>query len=161
MNVKFNGNPITLAGTPVKVGDTAPDFTCVANNLTPISLKDTSGKRVFVAVPSVDTATCDMEVRRFNQEAAKLEGVTIFTISMDLPFAQARWCGAAGITSVITISDYKDRSFGQNYGCYMEDLGLLARAVFVIDESNKVTHVEYCEEVTAEPNYDAALNALK
>lgn len=161
MNVKFNGNPITLVGNPVKVGDTAPDFTCVANNLTPVSLKDTSGKRVFVVVPSVDTATCDMEVRRFNQEAAKLEGVTIYTISMDLPFAQARWCGAAGITSVVTISDFKDRSFGQNYGCYMKELGLLARSVFVIDESNKVTHVEYCEEVTAEPNYEAVLKALK
>jgi len=161
MKVTFQGNPLTLEGTQVKVGDTAPDFTVVNNDLNPLKLNDTKGKRVFLTVPSLDTPVCDTEVRRFNQEASKLGDVTIYTISMDLPFAQARWCGGAGIDKVITASDYKDREFGKNYGVYINELGLLSRAVFVVDENNKVTYVEYLNEITEEPNYDNALAALK
>lgn len=161
MKVTFQGAPLTLEGTQVKVGDTAPNFTVVGNDLNPVSLNDTKGKRVFLSVPSIDTAVCDMEVRKFNTEASKLNNVEVYTISMDLPFAQARWCGAAGIENVKTVSDYKDREFGKNYGVYINELGLLSRAVFVIDENNKVVYVEYLQEITEEPNYEAALNALK
>lgn len=161
MKVTFQGNPLTLEGTQVKVGDTAPDFTVVNNDLNSIELSDTTGKRVFLTVPSLDTPVCDTEVRRFNQEASKLGDVTIYTISMDLPFAQARWCGGAGIDKVITASDYKDRKFGKNYGVYINELGLLSRAVFVVDENNKVVYVEYLNEITEEPDYDKALAALK
>ena len=161
MKVKFQGNQVTLEGNTVKVGDVAPDFIVIDNGLKPVAAKDLKGKRVYVSVPSIDTAVCDLEVRKFNQEAAKLQDVKIYTISMDLPFAQARWCGSAGIEAVQTLSDYKDRSFGKEFGTYIKELGLLTRAVFVVDENDIVTHVEYCEEVTAEPNYEAVLNALK
>ncbi|MEG0295653.1 MAG: thiol peroxidase [Clostridium sp.] len=161
MKIKFKNNPVTLEGTEVKVGDIAPDFTLTNNSLAPITLKDTKGKRILVVVPSIDTGVCDMEVRKFNEEASNLNNVTIYTISMDLPFAQSRWCGNSGIDKVITLSDYKDRIFGKNYGVYIKELGLLARAIFVIDENNKITYVEYCEEVSSEPNYEAALNAVK
>ena len=161
MNVKFQGNQVTLEGNTVKVGDVAPDFVVIDNGLNPVDAKDLKGKRVYVSVPSIDTAVCDLEVRKFNQEAAKLQDVKIYTISMDLPFAQARWCGNAGIEAVQTLSDYKDRTFGKEFGTYIKELGLLTRAVFVVDENDIVTHVEYCEEVTAEPNYEAVLNALK
>ena len=129
MKVTFQGNPITLKGTQVKVGDTAPDFTVVDNDLNPLKLSDTKGKRVFLTVPSIDTAVCDTEVRRFNQEATKLgEDVTIYTVSMDLPFAQGRWCGGAGIDRVKTVSDYKQKSFGKNYGALIEEFCFLTRA---------------------------------
>jgi thiol peroxidase len=161
MNIKFKGNPVILEGNIVKVGDAAPDFVVIDNGLKAVDAKDLKGKRVYVSVPSIDTAVCDLEVRKFNEEAAKLQDVKIYIISMDLPFAQARWCGSAGIEAVQTLSDYKDRSFGKEFGTYIKELGLLTRAVFVVDENDKVTYVEYCEEVTAEPNYEAALNALK
>ena len=161
MNVKFKGNQVTLEGNIVKVGDVAPDFVVIDNGLNPVSAKGFKGKRVYVSVPSIDTQVCDVEVRKFNQEATKLQDVKIYTISMDLPFAQARWCGNAGIEAVQTLSDYKDRSFGKEFGTYIKELGLLTRAVFVVDENNKVTYVEYCEEVTSEPNYEAVLNSLK
>lgn len=161
MQVTFQGAPLTLEGTQVKVGDKAPNFITVGNDLNPVSLNDTKGKRVFLSVPSIDTPVCDTEVRRFNEEASKLERVQVYTVSMDLPFAQARWCGAAGIENVKTISDYKDREFGKNYGVYINELGLLSRAVFVIDENDMVTYVEYLKEITEEPNYEAVLNALK
>jgi thiol peroxidase len=161
MNVKFKGNQVTLEGNIIKVGDIAPGFLVIDNGLNPVSSKDLKGKRVFVSVPSIDTSVCDMEVRKFNQEAGKLTDVKIYTISMDLPFAQARWCGSAGIEAVQTLSDYKDRSFGKEFGTYIKELGLLTRAVFVVDENDIVTHVEYCEEVTSEPDYEAVLNALK
>ena len=137
MKVTFQGNPLTLKGTQVKVGDTAPDFTVVDNDLNPFKLSNTKGKRVFLTVPSLDTPVCDTEVRKFNQEAVKLgENVTI-------------------------LSDYKDREFGDNYGVYINELGLLSRAVFVVDENNKVVYVEYLDEITDEPNYEKALEALK
>lgn len=161
MKITFQGNPITLKGIQLRVGDKAPDFTLTNNELQPITLQDTKGKRIFVVVPSIDTGVCDMEVRKFNEEASKLDNVTIYTISMDLPFAQARWCGAAGIKNVITLSDYKNREFGDKYGVYINELGLLTRAVFVLDENNNVIYVEYCNEVTDEPNYEAALQAVK
>lgn len=159
MNITFNGDPITLVGRPLSPGDDAPDFLVVDNTLKDVTLKDTSGKRIFVAVPSIDTSVCDIEVRRFNEEAAKLDGVTIYVISMDLPFAQVRWCGNAGIDKVITLSDYKQKSFGKNYGVLIEEFCFLARAIFVVDENNKITYVEYCKDVVNEPDYEAALNA--
>lgn len=161
MNIKFQGNPITLEGNTVKVGDIAPDFTVVDNELNPINSKTLKGKRVYISVPSLDTGVCDMEVRRFNEEASKLEDIKIYTISMDLPFAQARWCGNAGVENVKTLSDYKDREFGKNYGTYIKELGLLTRAVFVVDENNKIIYIEYCEEVTSEPNYEEVLKILR
>lgn len=161
MKITFQGNPITLKGIQLRVGDKAPDFTLMNNELHPTTLQDTKGKRIFVVVPSIDTGVCDMEVRKFNEEASKLDNVTIYTISMDLPFAQARWCGAAGIKNVITLSDYKNREFGDKYGVYINELGLLTRAIFVLDEDNTITYVEYCSEVTNEPDYAAALQAVK
>ena len=161
MKVTFQGNPLTLEGVQVKVGDNAPNFTVVSNDLNPVSLNDTKGKRIFLTVPSLDTPVCDTEVRRFNEEASKLDNVTIYTVSMDLPFAQARWCGAAGINNVVTVSDYKDKEFSKNYGAYINELGLSTRAVFVVDENNKIVYVEYLNEITEEPNYNKALEALK
>ncbi|MVX66629.1 thiol peroxidase [Clostridium chromiireducens] len=161
MKVKFQGNEISLEGREIKIGDTAPDFVATDNGLNAVNSKDFTGKRVYVSVPSIDTPVCDLEVRKFNEEAAKLNDVKIYVISMDLPFAQGRWCGNEGINAVQTLSDYKDRSFGKEFGTYIKELGLLTRAVFVVDENNKINHVEYCEEVTSEPNYEAALNALK
>ena len=162
MKVTFQGNPITLKGNQIKVGDDAPDFTLVDNDLNSFKLSDTKGKRVFLTVPSLDTAVCDMEIRKFNEEAPKLgEHITVYAISMDLPFAQGRWCGGAGIDRVKTVSDYKDREFGNNYGVYINELGLLSRAVFIVDENNKVVYVEYLNEITEEPDYEKALEALK
>ncbi|MFW2490488.1 thiol peroxidase [Clostridium chromiireducens] len=161
MKVKFQGNEISLEGREIKVGDTAPDFVATDNGLNAVNSKDFTGKRAYVSVPSIDTPVCDLEVRKFNEEAAKLNDVKIYVLSMDLPFAQGRWCGNEGINAVQTLSDYKDRSFGKEFGTYIKELGLLTRAVFVVDENNKITHVEYCEEVTSEPNYEAALNSLK
>ncbi|WP_373599459.1 thiol peroxidase [Paraclostridium bifermentans] len=161
MKVTFQGAPLTLEGNQVKVGDIAPDFTVVGNDLSPIKFSETKGKRILVAVPSLDTPVCDMEVRKFNTEASKLDDVKVYTISMDLPFAQARWCGNAGIENVVTASDYKDREFSKSYGLYIKELGLVSRAVIVVDEDNKVKYVEYLEEITNEPNYEKALEAVK
>ena len=161
MKAKFQNNPVTLTGSVVKVGDNAPDFKAIDNNLKEVSLKDTKGVRILLTVPSIDTPVCDLEVRTFNDKAASVKGVSIYTISMDLPFAQARWCGAHGINSVTTLSDYKDRVVGKNYGTYVEELGLLARAAFVIDSNNKVVYVEYLEEITNQPNFEAILKAAK
>ena len=161
MKIPFNGDPITLVEEQVKVGDTAPDFLVVDNTLKDLTLSDTKGKRIFVTVPSLDTSVCDMEVRKFNEEAAKISDVSIYVVSMDLPFAQGRWCGAAGIDKVTVLSDYKNRDFGKNYGVYIRELGLLARAIIIVDENNKVSYVQYCSEVSSEPDYEAALNAVK
>lgn len=162
-NITFQGNPVTLVGEQVKAGDKAPDFTVLSNDLNPVSLADSKGKvRLISVVPSLDTGVCAAQTRRFNEEAANLsDDVEILTISVDLPFAQARWCGAEGIDAVQTLSDHKDLSFGQAYGTVIEELRLLARSVFVIDQDDNVTYVEYVEEVTDHPNYDAALEAVK
>ena len=161
MKITFNGDPITLVENQVKVGDTAPDFLVVDNTLKDLTLSDTKGKRIFVTVPSLDTSVCDMEARKFNEEASKLDDVTVYIISMDLPFAQVRWCGNAGVDRVKTVSDYKQKSFGKNYGALIEEFCFLTRAIFVVDENNKITYVEYCKDVINEPDYESALNAVK
>lgn len=160
--VTFKGNPLTLLGREVKVGDKAPDFKVVDTGLQAVTLADTAGAtRIFVAVPSLDTPVCDLETRRFNEEAAKLGDVKVYVVSLDLPFAQKRWCGAAGVKNVQMLSDYQDRSFGENYGVLIKELKLLARSVFVVDKHDTVTYVEVVPEVTNEPNYDAALKAAQ
>ncbi len=155
MNITFQGNPLTLSGTPLQVGDTWPAFSAAQNDLSPFAGQEGAGIQVYLAVPSLDTPVCDLEVREFNKKAAELPGVSIYAVSMDLPFAQARWCGGAGISAVKTLSDYKDRSFGQATGTLIVELGLLARAVFVVDASQTVTYVEYVPEMTDAPNYEA------
>lgn len=159
--ITMRGNPITLVGERLRVGQTAPDFTLVDNDLNTVTLAETSGVRIFAAVPSLDTPVCDVEARRFNEEAAKLARVSVYVVSMDLPFAQARWCGAAEVENVTTLSDHRDASFGKNYGVLIEGLRLLARAIFVVDANNNITYVEYVPEVSSEPNYDEALAAAK
>jgi len=158
----MKGNPLTLLGNDVKVGDKAPDFQVVDNDLGPVTLADFKGKVLILsAVTSLDTATCDTETRRFNDEATKLGGdVVIVTVSMDLPFAQKRWCGAAGIDRVQTVSDYKDASFGEAYGVLIKELRLLARTVFVVDRDGVVQYVQRVQEGSEEPNYDEVLSAI-
>ncbi|SDZ92533.1 thiol peroxidase (atypical 2-Cys peroxiredoxin) [Desulfuromusa kysingii] len=161
--VLFKGNPSTLLGPEIKVGDSAPDFRVVDNGLQPVTLATDAGKvRLITVVPSLDTPVCDAMTRHFNQDVSSLpDSVVVYTISVDLPFAQKRWCGNAGIDKVQTLSDYQDRSFGLNYGLLLEGLKLLARAVYVIDKNDKVAYVELVPEVTSEPNYVAALEAVK
>ncbi|MGC8657739.1 MAG: thiol peroxidase [Desulfomonilaceae bacterium] len=161
--VTFKGNPLTLLGNEVKIGDAAPDFAVVANDLSPVSLSTFKGKTLIIsAVPSLDTPVCDMSTRRFNQEATVLGSeVTILTISMDLPFAQARWCGAAGIQNIVTLSDHRDASFGMAYGLLIKELRLLARSVFVIDRDGKIRYQQLVPEIAQEPDYDGVLDALK
>lgn len=160
MKVTFAGKPVELQGEEVRVGQKGANFTAVNTDLSQFNLSSIQGRKLIVAVPSLDTSVCDAEVRRFNKEAAALDNTTVITISMDLPFAQARWCGAAGIDKVITVSDHKDRDFAFKYGVYLPNVGLLARAIFVLDEQNTVTYVEYVSEVTSHPNYESALAAL-
>jgi thioredoxin-dependent peroxiredoxin len=162
MSVTFKEKPVTLLGNQLKAGDQAPDFKVLANDMSEVTLADSKGSvRLIAAVPSVDTGVCDAEVRRFNEEASKLGNVKVLTISVDLPFAQKRWCAAAGIENVQTLSDHRDLSFGKAYGVAIEELRLLARSVFVIDSSDKITYVEYVDEVTSHPNYEAAIEAAK
>ncbi len=161
MSITFNGSPIDLQGTHLNVGDKMPEFTLVANDLSPIASADLKGNSVFLTVPSLDTPVCDLEVRTFNAKAAELSGVNVYAVSMDLPFAQARWCGANGIESVQTLSDYKDRSFAQATGTYIGALGLLTRAVFVVNSEGTIVYAEYVPEVTNQPDYDKAYEALK
>lgn len=159
----FKGNPLTLVGPELKVGDKAPDFTALDHALSPVTLAAAKGKvAILVSVPSLDTAVCDLETRRFNKEAASLgSGVVVLTISMDLPFAQARWCGAAGIQNVKTLSDHRDASFGTAYGVLIKELRLLARAVFVVDREGVLRYVQLVKEMTHEPDYEAVLAAVE
>ena len=160
--VTLRGNPMTLVGPEIKVGDAAPAFTVIGNDMKPVTLADTAGKvRIVASVPSLDTPVCDAETRRFNEESANLPGVEILTVSMDLPMAQSRWCGAAGVKNVRTLSDYRERLFGPAYGVLIQELQLDARAVFVLDKDNTVRYVEYVKEVAEHPNYAAALEAAK
>jgi thiol peroxidase len=161
--ITFKGNPFTLLGPELKVGDKAPDFAAVDNGLAPVSLASSAGKvRIISAVPSLDTPVCDTETRRFNQEAAGLPGdVVVLTISLDLPFAQKRWCGAAGIEKVTTLSDYRERSFGLNYGVLIKELLLLTRAIFVVDAQGVIRYIQIVPEVTSEPDYAAVIAAAK
>ena len=161
--ITFVGNPMTLVGKEVKVGNKAPDFTLLDNGLAVKTLKDYEGKvKIFSVVPSLDTGVCDAQTRWFNQNATALSNdVVVLTVSMDLPFAQKRWCGAAGVENVVTLSDHKDASFGTNYGFLIEELRLLTRGIVVVDKNDKVTYVEYVPEVTNAVNFDAAVEAAK
>lgn len=161
--VAWKGNPTDLLGPELKAGDAAPtDFSVVGTDMAAVSGKDMAGKpRILAAVPSLDTPVCDTEMRRFNSEASKVPGVTIYAVSMDLPFAQKRWCGATGSDNVKALSDYKDRSFGTAFGVMAPSKGLFARAVFVIGADDKLKHVEYVADATHEPDYDAALAAAR
>ena len=159
----FQGNPLTLLGPELKVGDKAPDFVLLANDLSAVNLQKTAGKvRLISVVPSIDTPVCDLQTRHFNQDASNLgEGVVILTVSMDLPFAQKRWCAAAGVDRVVMLSDHRDASFGAAYGTLIKELRLDSRAIFVVDRNGAIKHVEYVKEITNHPNYDAALLAAK
>ncbi len=161
--VTLKGNPLTLIGPEVKVGDKAPDFSSLKGLGAPITLTDLEGKvKVFNVILSVDTPVCDVQTKRFNQEAANLgDDVVILTLSMDLPFALGRYCAAEGIDKVQTASDYKDASFGEAYGVLIKEHRLLARSLFVVDKDNIVRYAEYVPEVATEPNYDPAIAAVK
>jgi len=153
---------MTLIGPELKPGDKAPDFSVVDGTLKPVTLSDTgSSVRIFSVVPSLDTPVCDAQTKRFNEEAASLPGVEIFTVSMDLPFAQKRWCGAFGVDKVKMLSDHKDGSFGASWGTLIKELRIESRAIFVLNKDNSVRYVEYVKEVADFPNYDAALAAAR
>jgi len=161
MKVTFQGNPLELVGKQIKVGDQFPDFTVTKNDLSTLTLTDTSGIRIFLTVPSLDTPVCDLEVMTFNQRASEIPGVSVYTLSMDLPFAQARWCGANAVDGVVTASDYKERSFADATGTFIKELALLTRAVFVVDATGAIVYVQYLEEITEQPDFDAILEAAK
>lgn len=158
----FLGNPLTLLGKEIKVGDKAPDFTCLNGDLTPFTLDDVSGRvKLISVVPSIDTGVCEMQTIRFNKEASELTDVAVITISCDLPFAQGRFCGAKKINHSLTVSDHKDTSFGLNYGFLIEELRLLNRGIVVIDKDNVVQYIEYVAENTDHPNYEKVLEVIK
>jgi thioredoxin-dependent peroxiredoxin len=161
--ITMKGNPLTLLGPTLRVGDRPPDVKLLDNGLAPVALSSFDKKvRIVASVPSLDTPTCDMETRRFNEEAGRLgDEVVVITVSMDLPFAQKRWCGAAGIDRVVTLSDHRDAAFGQTYGVLIKELRLLARAVFVLDGKGVIRYIEIVKEVGKEPDYGAVLDAVK
>ncbi len=161
--VTMKGNPLTLSGTELRVGDQAPDFVALDNDLNPVGLDSFRGKVCIISsVPSLDTPVCDMETRRFNDEASRLgDEVVVITVSMDLPFAQKRWCGAAGVERIQTLSDHREGSFGQAYGVLIKELRLLARAVFVVDQQGTIRYLELVKEIANEPNYESVLGAVK
>lgn len=161
--ITMMGNPLTLVGNEVKVGDKAPDFNVLDNALSPVKFSSYRDKVcILSSVPSLDTPVCDTETRKFNEEASHLgSDIVILTISMDLPFAQKRWCAAAGVNKVQTLSDHRDASFGTSYGVLIKELRLLARAVFLVDREGIIQYVELVNELTKEPNYEAILSALK
>jgi len=161
--ISMKSNPLTLIGPELKVGDAAPDFEVLDNNLSPVNFSGFKGKVSLIAsVPSLDTPVCDLETRRFNSEAGKMSSdIRILTISMDLPFAQKRWCGAAGIDKVITLSDHKDASFGKAFGVLIKELRLLARAIFIVDREGVIRYIEIVRDLSAEPNYDQALKVVE
>lgn len=161
--ITMHGNPLTLLGPEVKVGDAAVDFEVLANDLSPVKLSDYKGKVVIISsVPSLDTPVCDVQTRKFNVEATGLaDDVVVLTISTDLPFAQGRWCGAAGVENVVTLSDHRDTAFGSSFGVLIKELRLLARAVFVVDKDGIVRYVQVVNELTNEPDYEGAIEAAK
>lgn len=161
--VKYKGRPVTVLGPEIKVGDRVPDFTVVANNLSEVTWKQIFKNKptLIAAVPSLDTGICDAETRRFNEEAGKRgDKVEVVTISVDMPFAQRRWCGAAGIQNVTTYSDHKYMSFGNVFGCHVKEIRFLQRAIFVVDAGGVVRYVEYLRDISIHPNYEKALAAL-
>ncbi len=161
--ITMKGNPLTLIGDELKVGDAAPDVEMLDNDLSSVKLSSFIGKVcVISSVPSLDTPVCDMETRRFNEEAGKLGAdVAILTVSMDLPFAQKRWCGAAGVDRLTTLSDHRDAAFGKAYGVLIKELRLLARAVFVVDREGSIQYIQLVKELTEEPDYEPVLDAVK
>lgn len=161
--ITMKGNPLTLVGKEVKVGDAAPDFEVIANDMSSAKFSSFKGKVCIIcSVPSLDTSVCDTETRRFNEEAGKLgSDVAVLTISMDLPFAQKRWCGSAGVENVQTLSDHREASFGKAYGVLIKELRLLARAVFVVDTDGIIRYTQIVKELTNEPDYTAVLGAVK
>ena len=161
--ITLKGNPMTLVGSELNVGDTAPAFTLKASDMSDKTLADYAGKvKIIATVPSLDTPVCDVETRRFNEEAAKLgDKVVVLTVSVDLPMAQSRWCGAAGVDNVETLSDFKDHRFGIDYGVRIKEVGLLARQVMVVDENDTIKYKQLVAEVAEEPDYDAAVAAAK
>jgi len=162
-SVTMKGKPLSLTGNEIEVGQRAPQFTAVDNDMKDASLADFSGRVLIInSVPSLDTAVCSKETHRFNEEADHLgSDIKVLTISMDLPFAQKRWCGAEGIKNVVTLSDYRDASFGQAYGVLIKELRLLARAVMVVDAGGVIRYRQLVPEITQEPNYEAALKAAR
>ena len=165
VSVTFKGNPVNLVGSEVKVGQTAPDFKAQKTDLSDYTFSSSSGKtRIILSVPSLDTPVCNAETRQFNREAAKIPNVEIICISMDLPFAQKRWCEAASVDKVVTVSDHRDGSFARNYGVMISGGPLdrlTARAVFVVGADNKVKYVEYVKDITEQPNYEGVIAAAK
>ncbi len=161
--VSMKGNSVTLVGDEIKVGDTAPDFVAIDNNLNPVSFSSYRGKICIVSsVPSLDTPVCDLETKTFNEEAAGLDpNIVILTISMDLPFAQKRWCAAAGVDRVQTLSDHRDAAFGTSFGVLIKEFRLLARAVFLVDAKGVIQYMQVVKEITNEPDYADIWNALK
>ena len=161
--IKFQGNPLTLVGSLPCVGESAPDFEVLANDMSPFKLSEHQGKvLVICSVPSLDTPVCDAEVRKFNEQATSLgDDVAVLVISMDLPFAQARWCGSAGIKNVQTLSDHNKAQFGNAYGVLINELRLLARAVFVVDKKGVIRYIEIVDELTNEPDYEAAISSVR
>ncbi len=160
--VTLKGNPFTLVGPELKSGDPAPDFELVGGDLTPVTLQDTAGTtRIFSSVPSLDTPVCDTMTRRFNTEAAGLPEVKIYTVSMDLPFAQSRWCAASGVDHIVMLSDHRTGSFGESYGTLVKELRLDSRAIFVVDKEGVIRHVEYVGEIADQPDYAAALDCVR
>ncbi|HCN60182.1 MULTISPECIES: thiol peroxidase [Mammaliicoccus] len=160
--VTFKNEPVTILGKEITVGSVAPDFTVLANDLSEKTLKDYEGKKKLIsAVPSLDTGVCSQQTRKFNEDAANEQDGVVLTISNDLPFAQKRWCAAEGLENVITLSDHRDLSFGENFGVIMKELRLLARSVFVLDKDNKVVYAEVVSEGTNHPDYDKALEAFR
>lgn len=158
----LRGNPMTLLGPELKPGDKAPEFEVVNDSLKPVTLESTGQNiRIFSVVPSLDTPVCDAQTKRFNEEAAKLPNVDFYTVSMDLPFAQKRWCGNFGVDKIKMLSDHKSGSFGERYGTLIKELRIESRAIFVLDKANTVRYVEYVKEVADHPNYEAALEAIK
>jgi len=158
----MRGNPLTLVGPELKAGDAAPDFSVIDSSLKSVHLADTEGKtRIFSVIPSLDTPVCDAQTKRFNEEAGKLENVDIYSVSMDLPFAQKRFCNSFALDNVKMLSDHKEGSFGESYGTLIKELRILSRAIFVLGPDNKLKYVEYVPEVADHPNYEAALAAVK
>jgi len=161
--VTFKGGPLTLIGPELKAGNKAPDFRLIDTGMKPVTLADSKGKtRLLSVVPSIDTPVCDLQTKRFNQEASKLPAnVAVITVSMDLPFAQGRWCGLSGADKIQMLSDYREHAFGQAYGVLIKELKLLSRAVFVIGPDDKVQYAEYVKEITEHPDYGKVLGFIK
>ena len=161
--ITFQGNPLTLIGNEIKVGDKTPEFEVLANDLSATKLSSYSGKICIIScVPSLDTPVCDTQTRRFNEEIDNLgNDIVLLTISMDLPFAQGRWCGAAGIDEAITLSDHRDADFGEKFGVLIKELRLLSRAIFIVDKEDVIRYIEIVPELANEPDYDAAIKTAR